>query len=962
MKIYHYLFLILISASFTCYAQVTHLESYYDGQGGIEGLHYPGRVISDPSGENLFITAYHGITRLSTDSTFNDYKFIERISEFSNNMPGLWNVNDIAMYSNFLYVTGDRHLNVFKWNESANSLELIQVISGDSIPSIGFAVASKIVISPDKRNLYLASSNSYILVFRIHKLTGMLTYCNKQKADDVLGITVSPDNQLLYSASYGFNEPSVRVFERLTYSDSLKLIHTLTKNDNIGFPSRIAASYDCRTVYVYDNNTADESIIVYDSDMNSKKLTFSQKINLNDCIKDFWFASDMFLSADDRYLYLTGMQDISVFSRDSVTGHLSFLQVIQEGKNDFSGFDNISAHLANDTILYVVSKYNNKLFLFNRNPSSGLLTLKKTVANEDGKIRGLSQVIDVAVPNDGKNLYTLAYGGRKSIGIYHRQQNGKLLFERALDWNSLGPFVETPNGFEVSPDDEHLFVYSTNMYGIRILKRDTINGNLVFYKFYTDSGLGFHPVTDIAFSPDQKNFYTATNSQIVTYKVNPDSAGITIQSYLSNSDPDSYGLSGVKSIIISKDGRNVYTASNSVFYKRGISVYSRNLTDGSLTIMETFSSVPNGIPSIEPSKVLLSNDNRFLYSIGRNIHCFGRDTANGHLTFLYDIDIEDLGIPYIYNFFDAAISADDKSFIGITNQGESMLSFHRNIVTGMLTFEQNKRFSNLNNSSSTGPAFRISSDLKNVYLVSDYAKMLAAYELNIPVGLNDITQGCKDNVVLSVDDGYDYSWSTGETTKSINIGSEGEYSVYVTDSLGREGWDTTYVMFYPEIFVDLGPDSTLQLSDSLYLNPVKYYYWNYRYLWNDSSMYYRKLIICSDYGVGEHIFTVEVSDVYGCIKTDTIKITIENINSITEIPGLDFKLYPNPVNDIITVETIPNKDKMLFTVTDLNGKVAKTTYIDGMKTQLDVSNLPPGIYLGKLIYNKNIAVKKIVIK
>ncbi|MCG6191410.1 beta-propeller fold lactonase family protein [Maribellus maritimus] len=963
MKINHYIFSLFIIICFTSNAQVTHLESYYEGQGGIEGLHYPSRITTDSSGQNLFIAAYHGVTHLATDTAFIDFSFIERMSHYPDNVPGFWNIDDLVLLNKCLYVTGNHHLNVLLWNESSDSLKLIQNFTSDSIPNLGNANLSKLVISPDKRNLYLSTSNpSYILTFKIDTTTGKLSYCNKKNVDDLLWIAASPNNRFLYSASLGYRDTSVCVFERIIETDSLKLIQTLTTNDRLSIPARIAASHDGKSVYVFNNNTAKESLIVYRADEINGKLTFSQKIDINENINSFWFATDMILSPDDRFLYLVGMQDISVFSRDTVTGHLSYLQVIQEGKNGFEGFDNIGAHLCNDTILYCVSKYDDKLFLFNRKPSTGLLTLLKTVANEDGKIRGLSEVIDLAISNDGKNIYTLAYGGLKSIGVYHRLQDGRLLFDHAMEWDSLGPPIGATYGFEMSPDDEYLFINSTNMYGIRILKRDIVSGNLDFYKSYTDSGLGLNSITDIAFSPDRKNFYSATVNQIITYSIDPDSADLTFQSFLSDNESDNFGLSGIKSIVTSNDGKNVYTASNSVFFMDGISVYSRNPADGSLTILETISKDSNGNAINEPSKILLSNDNRFLYTIGQKIHCFERDTSDGHLSFLYDIDIEDLGIPYIYRFFDAAISIDDKSFIGVTRQGKSIFSFHRNIETGKLTLEQHKRYTDISTYSNAGPAIQISSDLKNVYLASQYSKLLASYELNIPVGLNNITQGCTDDVFLSVDNSYDCIWSTGETTNSIKIDSVGEYTVYVTDSLGRKGKDSTYVMFFPKINVDLGPDTTLQLSDSIYLFPVTYNDWSYRYLWNDSSIYYNKLIDCSDYGVGDHIFTVKVTDGNGCLETDSIKITVERISSTNDMTKLDFKLYPNPVRDIITIETIHYGNNTIFSITDLNGKTVITVPIKNLKTELDVSNLPVSIYLGRLTDNEKITVKKITIR
>ena len=957
--------LILISSCFNSRAQVTYLESYYEDQGGIEGLYYPNCIVTDSTGQELFITAYNCVTHLATDSTFTDYKFIEKISYSSESFPGLWNAYGISIYNRCFYVRGDHYLNVFFWNESTDSLELVQSFTDNDTTTFGSGTSRKIIIPPDNKNLYLTTSytgHKEILIFSIDSLTGELTYQRKQDAEDVAWITSGPKNRFIYGSSSSYNDTVVCVYERIFDSDSLALVQKLTANDSLKVPSKIVTSHDGKSIYVCDNNVIDESLLVYDAAEASGVLSFSQKIEINSLIDNFWFASDVILSPDDKYFYMAGMLDLSVFSRDPSTGHLTFLQVIQEGENGFTGFDNISSiYLANDTILYATSEDNDKLLVFRRNPTNGLLTHLKTITNEDGKIKGLRNAVDLVISNDDKNVYTLADAGTDNIGIYNRLQDGKLLFDRVMKWEELGPAIGATYSFEMSPDDKYLFVNSTNMYGIRILKRDPNSGNLLFYKSYTDPGLGLNnPIADATFSHNQQNYYTSTYSNIFTYDVDADSADITFQSILSSDDSESFGLAGIKCIISSGDGKNIYTASNSYFEPDGISVYSRNQTDGSLTIFQTIIS-DDGLNFSNLRKVLLSPDNRFLYSIGSEINCFERDISDGSLSFLYEISIEDLNISNLYHIFDAAISTDGKSFIGVTRQGKSIISFHRNIETGILTFEQHKYYSDYSSYSNEGPSVCISSDLRNVYLNSQYSDLLAAYELNIPLGLIDITNICNDNTILSVDDDYNCIWSTGESTNTIFIDSEGVYSVYVRDSLGREGWDTTNILFYPKLTVDLGSDTTLQLSGSIYLTAdVQGASWIERYFWNDSTELSYNHFTCSDYGIGEHIVSVEVTNEIGCITSDTIIISVVQSNSVGEIFNPDFKVYPNPVIDKIIIETELTGNNAVFTVTNINGKVLISKLLNSKQIVLDISKLPGGVYMGKLINNNTVVVKKII--
>ena len=60
-----------------------------------------------------------------------------------------------------------------------------------------------------------------------------------------------------------------------------------------------------------------------------------------------------------------------------------------------------------------------------------------------------------------------------------------------------------------------------------------------------------------------------------------------------------------------------------------------------------------------------------------------------------------------------------------------------------------------------------------------------------------------------------------------------------------------------------------------------------------------------------------------------------------------YKLYPNPVSDILTIENLtPHSDLELI---DSSGKVVKQIKnIQTPKTQINIKNLAPGIYYLKI--------------
>ncbi|MEW6469330.1 MAG: T9SS type A sorting domain-containing protein [Bacteroidota bacterium] len=74
-------------------------------------------------------------------------------------------------------------------------------------------------------------------------------------------------------------------------------------------------------------------------------------------------------------------------------------------------------------------------------------------------------------------------------------------------------------------------------------------------------------------------------------------------------------------------------------------------------------------------------------------------------------------------------------------------------------------------------------------------------------------------------------------------------------------------------------------------------------------------------------------------------------------------VYPNPANDYVFIEL---KDRTALSTTvsvfDLNGKQVRLQISDADKIKIDVSDLPPGIYLAEVQSGRSKAVRKVVIQ
>ncbi|WP_289054233.1 T9SS type B sorting domain-containing protein [Carboxylicivirga marina] len=107
---------------------------------------------------------------------------------------------------------------------------------------------------------------------------------------------------------------------------------------------------------------------------------------------------------------------------------------------------------------------------------------------------------------------------------------------------------------------------------------------------------------------------------------------------------------------------------------------------------------------------------------------------------------------------------------------------------------------------------------------------------------------------------YEYLWSTGETTQSINV-TNGEYSLHVTDENDCVGTGTSSVVWRPVPKVDLGPDVIICPSELWVLDAGDGYA---SYDWHNGES--SQLITAS---LMDTINTVVVTDEFGCYGFDT---------------------------------------------------------------------------------------------
>ncbi|MDD5570645.1 MAG: T9SS type A sorting domain-containing protein [Bacteroidales bacterium] len=106
------------------------------------------------------------------------------------------------------------------------------------------------------------------------------------------------------------------------------------------------------------------------------------------------------------------------------------------------------------------------------------------------------------------------------------------------------------------------------------------------------------------------------------------------------------------------------------------------------------------------------------------------------------------------------------------------------------------------------------------------------------------------------------------------------------------------------------------------------------------------------------IYSVRNGD--GTFNIYLLQWTLGTTEVNNAISNSDFRIFPNPACNQICVETIENHINGSVYITNINGQELIRQQIKDSKTQINISNLPSGIYFVKLVTDKTVEVRKII--
>jgi 6-phosphogluconolactonase (cycloisomerase 2 family) len=359
-------------------AVVTFVESYVDGQGGVDGLAMADDVVVSPDGKHVYAVSREddALVRFGRNLATGALTFVQAIVDGTGPVTGIGAANALALSPDggHVYVaSGTGAVAVFSRNATNGSLTFVEAKVNGQGGVTGMTVAQDVVVSPDGAHVYaLGHTPGAVLTFARNPSTGALTFVEKDEdgADGVDGIggasavVVSPDGAHVYVA--GETDDGVAVFARDAGTGALTFVEA--ERDGVGGVDGIDAPLA------------------------------------------------LAISADGAHVYAGGSSDdgLAVFSRDAGTGALTFVQALHEG---VGGVDGINAPAAvavtpDGAHVLVAAAAESEVGVFARNASTGRLTFVESVGG--AALGGLNSL---RLAPGGHHLYTTA-GASDSVSLF----------------------------------------------------------------------------------------------------------------------------------------------------------------------------------------------------------------------------------------------------------------------------------------------------------------------------------------------------------------------------------------------------------------------------------------------------------------------------------------------------------------------------------------------------------------
>lgn len=567
---------------------LTFIQMMKDGENGMQGLNYPLGINMSKDGNHIYVAAYgsNAINVFERNQMNGELTFVENQMYDPMMLPELGGVYDIETSHDGqnVYATGNSSNALVQFSRDTETGQLTYQggLVDDMDGNNGLFGATGIRISNDDKSIYVAGSNEdAIAVYDRDEMTGMLSFSAMiedgagaspaQSMEYPLNFAINPADDQLYVVS--FHNGAIVHFSRsedgqLTYA-------SVADGSGVGIDglgSAEAVAIDDQGKYLYVVGNSDDAVAVFERDEMTGMLSAVQVVmDGTNGVENLNGASDVLLSPDGQHLYVTSFWDnsINVFEVDPMTGMITFLEVHTNDLNGITTMDGANgiAISPDGQTLLVTSFWDNGLVSFNRNTTSGSLTLSQQFTDGQNGIDGLARPASVTFNASGDLIY-LASNFDDAISIFGNDVvMGEITYLNTV-FNNQDEVIGL-QGIEdliINPTGDKLFAVSSEDNALVTFAIDENSGGLTFESMMTNDtdADGLEGASSIAMSEDGLFLYTTSiiDDAVSVFRLDGSTGSYFHQKTIKDSDMGVDGLSIAKDIIVSPSGRHMYVTSN----------------------------------------------------------------------------------------------------------------------------------------------------------------------------------------------------------------------------------------------------------------------------------------------------------------------------------------------------------------------------------------------------------------
>lgn len=438
------------------------------------------------------------------------------------------------------------------------------------------------------------------------------------------------------------------------------------------------------------------------------------------------------LTSNGTNLYTISSNSIGIYGVDITTGDLTYVdEITKDAVTDLEGdFVPFKMAISPDRKnIYVVSNTYQQVYVFSRNDDTGLLSYVELITDSYDE-QNLTQPVSITVSPDNKHVY---------VGVSNTNSGAVTVFSRnvstgALTWveNISASDVNGFGGFNAVKFFNNYVYAASSQHAVVVMSRDAETGKLSYLSSVESSAMG--GLKDLIVSEDGKHVYTIEDgSGNISYLTRNETTGALTFDYAYNYN----GVNQPKELTMIQD-TFIYVASYS---DDAVSLLKRNKSTGEPGIPTLYVDGSGDIDGLKRiTSLVVSPDDKYLYASGSEdcaIACFQLNAETGQLTFEKAYNEGDGGVNWLNDPVDMALTPNNDQLYIASQKSKSLAIYNVDSITGQLSFNDTiykGEFGEEYFERISGVA--ASPDNKNIYVVDEVANKLFTFSRTIGGSLN----------------------------------------------------------------------------------------------------------------------------------------------------------------------------------------------------------------------------------